>query len=101
MTNTVRSVSPQEHGDIFTVLDDQQPETVNGGVRLTENNQHGERIAFKMYDNNQARDFDVKTGDKFKGPIIGYVNYGFQNYKINVDLEDMQKAHVPVKTKPQ
>ncbi|PTH24372.1 endonuclease/exonuclease/phosphatase family protein [Staphylococcus arlettae] len=101
MTNTVRSVSPQEHGDIFTVLDDQQPETVNGGVRLTENNQHGERIAFKMYDNNQARDFDVKTGDKFKGPIIGYVNYGFQNYKINVDLEDMQKAHVPVKMKTQ
>ncbi|MCP8713491.1 endonuclease/exonuclease/phosphatase family protein [Staphylococcus arlettae] len=101
MTNTVRSVSPQEHGDIFTVLDDQQPETINGGVRLTENNQHGERIAFKMYDNNQARDFDVKTGDKFKGPIIGYVNYGFQNYKINVDLEDMQKAHVPVKMKTQ
>lgn len=97
----VRSVGPQEHGDLFTVLDDQPAETDNGGVRLTENDQHGERIPFKMYDNNKARDFDVATGDKFKGPIIGHVNYGFQNYKLNVDLDDMKQAHVEGDTEPQ
>lgn len=97
----VRSVGPQEHGDLFTVLDDQPAETENGGVRLTENDQHGERIPFKMYDNNKARNFDVATGDKFKGPIIGHVNYGFQNYKLNVDLDDMKQAHVEGDTEPQ
>ncbi|MGX5791748.1 endonuclease/exonuclease/phosphatase family protein [Staphylococcus equorum] len=97
----VRSVGPQEHGDLFTVLDDQPAETDNGGVRLTENDQHGERIPFKMYDNHKARDFDVATGDKFKGPIIGHVNYGFQNYKLNVDLDDMKQAHVEGNTEPQ
>lgn len=97
----VRSVGPQEHGDLFTVLDDQPVETDNGGVRLTENDQHGERIPFKMYDNHKARDFDVATGDKFKGPIIGHVNYGFQNYKLNVDLDDMKQAHVEGDTEPQ
>lgn len=97
----VRSVGPQEQGDLFTVLDDQPAETENGGVRLTENDQHGERIPFKMYDNNKARDFDVATGDKFKGPIIGHVNYGFQNYKLNVDLDDMKQAHVEGDTEPQ
>lgn len=97
----VRSVGPQEHGDLFTVLDDQPAETDNGGVRLTENDQHGERIPFKMYDNHKARDFDVATGDKFKGPIIGHVNYGFQNYKLNVDLDNMKQAHVEGDTEPQ
>ncbi|WP_432725126.1 endonuclease/exonuclease/phosphatase family protein [Staphylococcus equorum] len=97
----VRSVGPQEHGDLFTVLDDQPAETENGGVSLTENDQHGERIPFKMYDNHKARDFDVATGDKFKGPIIGHVNYGFQNYKLNVDLDDMKQAHVEGDTEPQ
>ncbi|MGO2174175.1 MAG: endonuclease/exonuclease/phosphatase family protein [Staphylococcus equorum] len=97
----VRSVGPQEQGDLFTVLDDQPAETENGGVRLTENDQHGERIPFKMYDNNKARNFDVATGDKFKGPIIGHVNYGFQNYKLNVDLDDMKQAHVEGDTEPQ
>ena len=53
---------------------------------LTEDNANPDRIQFKMYDNNAARDFEVATGDKFTGPIIGVVNYGFQNYKIYVDL---------------
>lgn len=99
-TGDVRSVGPQEHGELFTVLDNQPAETKNGGVRLTENNSHGERIPFKMYDNDAARDFDVATGDYFKGPIIGYVNYGYSNYKINVDLDNMKKAHVKGNTQP-
>lgn len=100
-TGNVRSVGPQEHGDLFTVLASQPQETKNGGLLLKPNDANGERIPFKMYDNDQARNFDVKTGDYFKGPIIGYVNYGFQNYKINVNLEDMKKAYQAGNTKPQ
>lgn len=99
-TGDVRSVGPQEHGEVFTVLKNQSSETDNGGVRLAESNQHGERIPFKMYDNNTARDFNVATGDYFKGPIIGYVNYGYSNYKVNVDLDDMKKAHVKGDAQP-
>ncbi|WP_420918137.1 endonuclease/exonuclease/phosphatase family protein [Staphylococcus succinus] len=96
----VRSVAPQEHGEVFTVSDDQPHETNNGGIRLKENNQHGERIPLKIYDNKAARDFDVATGDKFKGPIIGYVNYGYQNYKLNVEFDEIKKAHIKGDTKP-
>ena len=96
----VRSVAPQEHGEVFTVRDDQPHETNHGGIRLKENNQHGERIPLKIYDNKAARDFDVATGDKFKGPIIGYVNYGYQNYKLNVDFDEIKKAHIKGDTKP-
>ncbi|WP_420918097.1 endonuclease/exonuclease/phosphatase family protein [Staphylococcus succinus] len=96
----VRSVAPQEHGEVFTVSDDQPHETNNGGIRLKESNQHGERIPLKIYDNKAARDFDVATGDKFKGPIIGYVNYGYQNYKLNVDFDEIKKAHIKGDTKP-
>ncbi|RIN32193.1 endonuclease [Staphylococcus succinus] len=96
----VRSVAPQEHGEVFTVSDDQPHETNNGGIRLKENNQHGERIPLKIYDNKAARDFDVATGDKFKGPIIGYVNYGYQNYKLNVEFDAIKKAHIKGDTKP-
>ena len=31
---------------------------------------------------------------KFTGPITGLVNYGFQNYKIYVDLSSMKEKHV-------
>ena len=41
----------------------------------------------------QARDFEVATGDKFKGPITGVVGYSFQNYKIYVALDEMKAAH--------
>ncbi len=100
-TGDVRAVGPQEHGDIFTVLDNEPKETQNGGILLKHNSANGQRIPFKMYDNYQARDFDVKTGDRFKGPIIGYMNYGYQNYKINVDLSTMQNAHQKGTTAPQ
>lgn len=90
----VRSVGPQEHGDLFTVQNNVKPETKNGGILLKENDANGQRIPFKLYDaQQQGRNFDVATGDHFKGPLIGYVNYGYQNYKINIDYETMKKAH--------
>ncbi len=98
---TVKAVAPQEHGDLITVLENRMTDTIHGGVLLTEDNANPDRIQFKMYDNNAARDFEVATGDKFTGPITGVVNYGFQNYKIYVDLEEMQAKHVEGNSEPE
>ena len=99
-TGDVRSVGPLSHGEIFTVLDDVAEETKNGGILLKKNNAHGERIPFKLADMKAAKDFDVLTGDQFKGPLVGYVNYGFQNYKVHVDTQAMKDAHQGSTTKP-
>lgn len=98
---TVKAVSPQEHGDLITVLEGRETNTLHGGVKLTEETANPDRIQFKLYDNNAARDFEVATGDKFEGPITGVVNYGFQNYKIYTDLEDMEARHVEGNATPE
>lgn len=90
----VKAVAPQEHGDLMTVLEDRQTDTIHGGVLLTADHANADRIQFKLYDNTQARDFKVATGDKFTGPITGVVNYGFQNYKIYADYDEMKSKHV-------
>ncbi len=98
---TVKAVSPQEHGDLITVLEGKETNTLHGGVKLTEETANPDRIQFKLYDNNAARDFEVATGDTFEGPITGVVNYGFQNYKIYADLEDMEEKHVEGNATPE
>lgn len=98
---TVKAVAPQEHGDLITVLEDRVTDTINGGVLLKEDNANADRIQFKLYDNDAARDFEVATGDKFEGPIQGVVNYGFQNYKIYADYEDMKAKHVVGAAEPE
>ncbi|MCM3315314.1 endonuclease [Rummeliibacillus stabekisii] len=97
----VKAVGPQDHGDLVTVLEDRETDTIHGGVLYTEDNANADRIQFKLYDNTQARDFKVATGDKFKGPITGVVNYGFSNYKIYADYEDMKAKLVEGDSKPE
>ncbi|KAB7707347.1 endonuclease [Bacillus aerolatus] len=97
----MKAVAPQEHGDLIVVQKKAKTDTVNGGVRLTEDNQHPERIQFKLFPNNEARNFDVATGDLFNGTVAGVVNYGFQNYKIYADLADLQAAFKKGKAKPE
>ncbi|NJH86214.1 endonuclease/exonuclease/phosphatase family protein [Staphylococcus agnetis] len=100
--DNVRSVGPQEHGDIFTVNDNVRKETIRDGILLKERSANGQRIPFKVHGPlQQTRNFDVSTGDQFKGPLIGYVNYGYQNYKINIDYDTMKKAHVKGPAQPQ
>ena len=66
---------------------------LHGGLLLEEDNQNANRIQFRLEPNGAARDFEVATGDKFKGPITGVVGYSFQNYKIYVSLDEMKAAH--------
>lgn len=100
-TGNVKAVAPQEHGDLITVLEDRKTDTIHGGVLLTEEDANPDRIQFKLYDNYEAREFEVATGDKFTGPITGVVNYGFQNYKIYTDYETMKEKHVVGEAEPE
>ncbi|MGY0691392.1 S-layer homology domain-containing protein [Virgibacillus sp. FSP13] len=88
-----KAVAPQEHGDIFTVTQEFETDTMNDGVLLKPTGQNAQAIPFKLYPNGDARDFDVKTGDLFNGDITGVVNYGFSNYKVYADLNEMKAVY--------
>lgn len=90
----VKAVGPQEHGDLTTVLASRQTDTKNGGVLLKKDKPNADLIQFKLEPSNLARKFEVATGDKFTGPIVGVVGYSFQNYKIYMDYEEMQAKFV-------
>ena len=44
----VKAVAPQEHGDLITVLEDGETNTLHGGVLLTEEEANPDRIQFKF-----------------------------------------------------
>ncbi|GGB39427.1 hypothetical protein GCM10011409_16190 [Lentibacillus populi] len=98
-----RAVAPQEHGDLVVVTDEFMPEntTDNGGIRLTEQGPNAQTIQFKLHPNGEARDFAVKTGDQFTEAIDGVVNYGYGNYKIYSDLDDVEAVFSEGDTQPE
>src|SRR5699024_1414937 len=96
-----KAVAPQEHGDLVVVTEEYETDTINGGIRLTEDGQNAQMIHFKLQPNGPARDFAVKTGDQFLEEVTGVVNYGFNNYKIYSDLEDLEVAFEEGDTQPE
>lgn len=93
-TGNLKSVSPQQNGDLVTVLESSPTETFNGGILLKKDDANPERIQFRLEPNAAARDFDVATGDRFNGPIVGVVGYSYGNYKIQAGLDEMKAAFV-------
>lgn len=93
-TGNLKSVSPQQYGDLVTVLESTPTETFNGGILLKKDDANPERIQFRLEPNVEAREFDVATGDLFNGPIVGVVGYSFGNYKIQVGLDEIKSAFV-------
>lgn len=89
----VKAVAPQDNGDLVTVLESKKTNSLHGGLLLEENNQNADRIQFRLEPNGTARNFEVATGDKFKGPITGIVGYSYQNYKIYASLDEMKAKH--------
>ncbi|SFB11195.1 LPXTG-motif cell wall anchor domain-containing protein [Lentibacillus halodurans] len=98
-----RAVAPQEHGDLVVATEEFMPEnsTENGGIRLTDEGPNAQTIQFKLHPNGDARDFAVKTGDKFTETVDGVVNYGYGNYKVYADLEDAESVFEEGDTKPE
>ncbi|MEK4228387.1 endonuclease [Solibacillus sp. FSL H8-0538] len=90
----VKTVAPQEHGDLITVLESARTNSLHGGLLYEEMNQNPNRIQFRLEPNGPGRDFEVATGDKFRGPITGVVGYSYQNFKIYVSLNEMKAAHL-------
>lgn len=97
----VKAVAPQEHGDLITVLENAPTNSLHGGVLYEKANQNPNRIQFRLEPNGPGRDFEVATGDKFKGPITGVVGYSYQNFKIYVSLTEMKAAHSKGKATPE
>src|SRR5690625_1197501 len=97
-----RAVAPQEHGDLVVATNEFTPEntTANGGIRLTEEGPNAQTIQYKLQPNDDARDFAVKTGDQFTEPIEGVVNYGFGNYKVYADLDEVESIFEEGDTQP-
>ncbi|TCI69652.1 MULTISPECIES: chitobiase/beta-hexosaminidase C-terminal domain-containing protein [unclassified Exiguobacterium] len=93
-TGNLKSVSPQQNGDLVTVLEATPTETFNGGILLKKDDANPERIQFRLEPNADARDFDVATGDRFNGPIVGVVGYSYGNYKIQAGLDEMKAAFI-------
>ncbi|WP_298470516.1 endonuclease [uncultured Psychrobacillus sp.] len=97
----VKAVSPQEHGDLITVLENAPTNSLHGGLLFEEGNQNPNRIQFRLEPNGAARNFEVATGDKFTGPIVGVVGYSYQNFKIYVSLNEMQATHTKGTASPE
>jgi 2',3'-cyclic-nucleotide 2'-phosphodiesterase (5'-nucleotidase family)/predicted extracellular nuclease len=97
-TGTVRATAPQNYGEFYAVLDTVEATTKNGGMLLTEQTASPNLINFRLYNTpatkTTAEEVVLKTGDKFTGPIIGLVNYGYSNYKVVVDYEEIKNALV-------
>ncbi|WP_306010179.1 endonuclease [Bacillus sp. MMSF_3328] len=97
----VKAVAPQENGDLVTVLESAETDTLHGGLLYEENDQNPNRIQFRLEPNGEARDFEVATGDKFEGPLTGVVGYSYQNYKIYAALADLEEAHIEGEAEPE
>lgn len=97
----VKAVSPQEHGDLITVLESEPTNSLHGGVLYEDGKTNPNRIQFRLEPNGAARNFEVATGDKFTGPITGIVGYSYQNYKIYADLDEMKQKLVKGSTTPE
>ncbi|WP_231745122.1 endonuclease [Lysinibacillus sp. F5] len=82
-------------------MKDEQTNTLHGGIRYEAANKNPNRIQFRLEPNDTARNFEVATGDNFKGPITGIVGYSYQNYKIYVPLDEMKAAHHKGTTSPE
>lgn len=99
--SNVKAVGPQANGDLVTVLEGKATNTKHDGILLEKDNQNADRIQFRLEPNGAAREFEVATGDKFVGDIVGVVGYSYQNYKIYANLAAMQNAHVKGSVTPE
>lgn len=96
--NNPAVIAPQKYGELVVLPDRGEYSRLNsaGGLNITEFDYNPERIFVDMGD----EDFVAKSGDYFEGAITGVVSYGFSNYKVLTDAEDLP-AFVEGNTKPE
>ena len=100
-TGDIRVTAPPAYGEFYGVLDTVPAETKNGGMLLTATptpNLLNVRLYTSSDSKKVAEGVNLKTGDKFTGPIIGHVNYGYSNYKLTVNYDEIKDGFVAGKT---
>ncbi|XXM74620.1 5'-nucleotidase C-terminal domain-containing protein [Lysinibacillus sphaericus] len=82
---------PQKYGELPVITEQVEGKayTKEGAPLLTKENQNPERM-FLLLDN---RDFVAKTGDQFNGTVNGVVSYGFSNFKILVNEDELPELN--------
>jgi uncharacterized protein len=85
--NNPAVIAPQKYGELVVLPDRGEYSRLNsaGALNITEFDYNPERIFVDMGD----EDFVAKSGDYFEGAITGVVSYGFSNYKVLTDAEDL------------
>ncbi|WP_077361982.1 DUF6359 domain-containing protein [Fictibacillus arsenicus] len=85
--NNPTVIAPQKYGELVVLPDRGEYSRLNsaGGLNITEFDYNPERIFVDMGDES----FVAKSGDYFEGAITGVVSYGFSNYKVLTDAEDL------------
>lgn len=82
---------PQKYGELPVISEQVEGKayTKEGAPLLTKENQNPERM-FLLLDN---RDFVAKTGDQFNGTVNGVVSYGYSNFKILVNEDELPELN--------
>jgi predicted extracellular nuclease len=78
-------VAPQKYGELVVVPGNVSTNTINGGLRITGTDFNPERIHIDINDES----YKAKAGDSFNGLITGVVSYGFSNYKVLSNKENL------------
>jgi predicted extracellular nuclease len=78
-------IAPQDYGELYVVSKYTLLNTLAKGLRISENDYNPERLIIDTGDSS----FVTKTGDSFTGDIHGVVSYGFSNYRILSDKENL------------
>ncbi|WP_349774007.1 DUF6359 domain-containing protein [Fictibacillus phosphorivorans] len=96
--NNPAVIAPQNYGELVVLPDHGilSKRNSSGGLNITEFDYNPERIFIDIGDES----FVAKSGDYFIGAITGVVSYGFSNYKVLTDVEDLP-TFVEGKTKPE
>ncbi|WP_069203032.1 chitobiase/beta-hexosaminidase C-terminal domain-containing protein [Bacillus testis] len=71
-------VAPQSYGDLVVVPGSVETNTNAGGLKFTPEDANPERITIDLNDNS----FVAKAGDSFNGSFKGVVSYGYSNYMV-------------------
>ncbi|MBY6036479.1 chitobiase/beta-hexosaminidase C-terminal domain-containing protein [Fictibacillus nanhaiensis] len=85
--NNPSVIAPQKYGEIVVVPDFWKQKELNasGGLNITEKDYNPERIFIDINDSS----FVAKSGDFFLGSITGVVSYGFGNFKVLANREEL------------
>lgn len=85
--NNPAVIAPQNYGELVVLPDSGKGSRLNsaGGLNITEFDYNPERIFVDIDDTS----FVAKSGDYFVGTISGVVSYGFGNYKVLADREEL------------